>query len=167
MRVTRQHTGVFAPLQSAILLVLMKDSMTSHSGHDEPGQLISLYLDPAMTLMPTTLYASIASFANINCDFCSQTQPEVKRWYVYMIFTGKISLSRFCPCRLRTDPFFGGYCGKGSRCGVMTDNNTSSVLEIVEKTLLIIEQESPLVKKEDKKNTKMWNWIHPNIYIFY
>lgn len=96
---TGQRAGVFVPLQSATLLVLMKDSMTSRSGHDGPGQLISLYLYPAMTLIPTALYVTTASFADINCIFVSQTKAEVKD-YAYGYH--RISQERLvCPHNLQ------------------------------------------------------------------
>lgn len=52
---TGQLIGVFVPPRHASLLVLMKDSMTSRLGHDGPGQLISLYVAQAITLIPTAL----------------------------------------------------------------------------------------------------------------
>lgn len=56
--------------------LLMKGSMTSRTGHDGPGQLITLYLNPAMSLIQLVFTCWLP--VNVDCSFCSQVACKVK-----------------------------------------------------------------------------------------
>jgi len=83
--VTGQPADIFVSSWPDFLLVLVKDSTTSHSNHDGPEQLISISLHPALTPMISELYSSKA-YEKI-WSFCSQIPHKVK-FMVYPVNKG-------------------------------------------------------------------------------